>query len=61
MEKETAIELLKIAAQLTTAALETNTDTEKTHTTRKRAVEGVFEDCLVAVEAHFGDLIGTSK
>lgn len=61
MEKQCAIELLKIAAQLTVVALDTKTETENTNVVRKRAIEGVFEDCLKSVKAHFVDLTGGAK
>ena len=61
MENQTAIELLKIAAQLTAVVLDTKTETEHTNIVRKRPVEGVFEDCLKSVEAHFIDLTGGAK
>ncbi len=61
MKNEIAVDLLKIAAQLTAVTLEQKIETASTNTVRKRSVEAVFEDCLKAAEAHFVDLTGSAK
>ena len=57
MEKEIAIELLKIAAQLTETAIANKvvTASREAHV-RPFSTEAVFEDCLKAVQAHFADM-----
>jgi homospermidine synthase len=60
MKQDVAIELLKIAAKLTEVAVANKVKTAAS-LTKTPSVEGIFEDCLQAVEAHFGDLTGGAK
>ncbi|BBE51807.1 hypothetical protein OYT1_ch2291 [Ferriphaselus amnicola] len=53
MKEETAIELLKMATQLASATIGQKNYSSNT---RSPSVEGVLEDCLQAVQAHFHDM-----
>ena len=60
MKQDVAVDLLKIAASLTEAAIAGKVKTA-TGAAKAPQVETMFEDCLKAVEAHFADLTGGSK
>jgi hypothetical protein len=56
MEKETALALLKIAAQLTASVIESGAKTRGGIEGSPFLVEAVFDDCLHAVQIHFETL-----
>lgn len=61
MKQDVAVELLKIAANLTNSALTNKSKTASSKAGAATSVEATFEDCLQAVEAHFVDLTGGAK
>ncbi len=61
MKEEIAVELLKIAAQLTATTLESKIDTSATNSIQRRTIEMVFGDCVKNVEEHFQSLSGGPK
>lgn len=62
MKQEAAVELLKVAATLATAAMNSKTATTGTASSMTlRSAEAVFEDCVKAVTAHFLDLSPGAK
>lgn len=61
MKEETAVELLKIATQLTITTFNATLETKNTHTVRKRCIEDVLSDCVAATKNHFDSLTGAVK
>ena len=61
MDKQIAVEILKIAAQLTSTTLNSKIETASTNTVRNRGMEAVFSDCVAETKKHFDDLTLATK
>lgn len=61
MEKQHAVELLKIAAQLSATSIAHKVSTESDRGAKANKLEAVFDDCVKAVQAHFEALVGKTE
>jgi hypothetical protein len=61
MKEETAVELLKIAANLTASTVNGKIHSASSRADKVSQVEKIFEDCFQAVKSHFDSLTEATK